>query len=366
MKIIHVAWTMAVAVTTFASGDVEQPLSRAMTNNEWKDFVDCVQSARTESQHERTKKELLKHMRPSALYQLDTYALARAINRRPLSTEEWVKLAIAQTIVSETRLMLPYKRGNVEKDVDLLPSHERYWRGAIYSAIDSAIDAVINANYVQEAVLSTTIGTSVCNGFAILAALKCLQVAQSDDTISICGGDEHNWVQISNPNEDTIVVDPWSDSPAHYKENSANFCVKTRWSATKADEPQVLQTIAEFESELSENYYQWFEKGLKQTAGLERVQEGLMPPVPEKDEGITQLIHRHVKKLSSSGKWIRHRTMPRTSKIHGVFAQGTRKSQSTTKDLHRELLEKFHVASSDKKIWDYARTLDDLHPSVEF
>lgn len=181
---------MAVAVATTAAqpGDVEQPLTRAMSNSQWKAFVECIQAARTQSQRQIAKEELLKHTRPSALIQLDTYALALAVDRRPLSTEEWVKLAISQTVVSETRLMLPYKRSNVLRDVELLPAGEQYIRGAIYAAISRTV----TFDNVKETVLAATIGASVCNGFARLAAIRYLQITQSEDTIRICGGDEHN------------------------------------------------------------------------------------------------------------------------------------------------------------------------------
>lgn len=140
----------------------------------------------------------------------------------------------------------------------------------------------------------------------------------------------------------------------------------TLWSVTKADEPQVLQAMAKFESELRENYRQWFSDGFKKILGPQALNETVMPPAPEKDESTAELIDRHVKKIAQTPLGLKHDTVSRASTIHGEFAQRTRKTQSTLSDLHGELLQKFHVESSDKEIWDYAGTLDDLHPGVEF
>ncbi|MCQ2991018.1 type III effector [Pseudomonas tremae] len=174
---------------------------------------------------------------PEALSSLPGYLLLRRLDHRPVDQEGINSLIPADKAVTEARRALPFGRGNIDVDAQLTNQESRARTVAarrLRKDAEAAGHEPMPANapmnwHVLVAMSGQVFGAGNCGEHAHIASFAYGALAQEngrpeDENIHLVASTEedHVWAETdeSRSGTSTIVMDPWSNGPAIFAEDS--------------------------------------------------------------------------------------------------------------------------------------------------
>jgi len=153
------------------------------------------------------------------------YLQARKALGEPITGHDLTRWKHADATVREARKMFPWGAGNIDLHI-------------IRSEFESRFRMMVGRDYWDQLRLTTRerdsvlcaatalfIGGGNCEEFANVAAMLHVSKLEPGDTLKIVHSraEDHYWVEVHHEGRPTLIIDPWSESPAHQaKDNDAH------------------------------------------------------------------------------------------------------------------------------------------------